>query len=92
MVEKQGSERLQKMQSKKWGFESPQKRGQKVEISKDYIRCGQRVGDGRVNRRCVTRVSSFFGALEYELRICSGVGTFVTLTLVKLTTGVLIGP
>jgi len=66
-VEKQGSERLQKMWSKEMGgFKGPQQCGQKVEISKIYIRCDQRVGDGRVYRRRVTSVSSFCGALEYE--------------------------
>jgi hypothetical protein len=60
------------MWSKKWGFEGPQKRGQKVEVSKVYIRCGQRAGDERVYRRCVTRVSSFFGALEYKSAVGYG--------------------
>jgi hypothetical protein len=56
------------MWSKKWGrgFKGPQKRGKKVEISKVYIRCDQRVGDGRVYRRRVTSVSSLCGASEYE--------------------------
>jgi hypothetical protein len=57
------------MWSKKWeggGFKGPQKRDQKVEISKVYIRCDRRFGDGRVYGRRVTSVSSFFGALEYE--------------------------
>lgn len=40
VVKKQGS-RLQKIRSKKWGFEGPHKHGQKVEVSKVYVRCGQ---------------------------------------------------
>jgi len=36
------------MRSKKWGFKGPQKHGQKVEVSKVYIRCGQRFDDERV--------------------------------------------
>ena len=48
-----------------------------------YVRCGQLAGDDSVYRRCVTRVSSFFGALEYE----TAVGyRLVTVTSVKLTT------
>ena len=55
MDEKQGSQHLQKMWSKKWGFDGPQKRGKKVEVSKVYIRCGQRASDERVYIRCGQR-------------------------------------